>query len=56
MEGKIVRILLKSGFGSFDRNYVDRIVKAYQKQSEYFDIDANNKISLTSRGKIIARL
>jgi hypothetical protein len=32
----------KSGFGAFDREYVDRIVKAYQKQSGYYDIDANN--------------
>jgi hypothetical protein len=43
--------VLKGGVGAFDRKYINGIVKAYQKESDYFDIDANDKIGLTSRGK-----
>jgi hypothetical protein len=35
----------------FERGYADDVVRAYQKESRYFDIDTNNKIGLTSRGK-----
>jgi len=43
--------VLKAGVGAFDRKYVNGIVEAYQKDSDYFDIDANDKIGLTTRGK-----
>ena len=43
--------VLKAGVGAFDRKYVNGIVEAYQKESDYFDIDANDKIGLTSSGK-----
>jgi hypothetical protein len=31
--------------------YTVGVVKAYQNQYDYFDIDTNNKIGLTSHGK-----
>ena len=40
-----------AGIGGFDREYTVGVVKAYQNQYDYFNIDTNNKIGLTSRGK-----
>jgi hypothetical protein len=42
----------KSGFSGFtDRKFIDKIVDEYRNETDYFDIDNNDKVGLADRGK-----